>query len=321
MNSDRKTNLDILRLFLALSVFHTHWHDLLAVPPSPLLLIPPVPCFVCLSGFLIPESFRQSRSPAHFWIKRALRIAPAFLMSLILVAVLFGPRAVWPTIMVYFSLALIPNIPCFDPVLWSLLLEEILYVFFVTLNVLKVWKKPVVWGCFIVSSTIWCILFTHMHVASVYERWWPNMQMGPITAFFAGNLLYVYKEKLTVRRILFGVPLVFLTILLPASVRQFLQPVYLTAFVAVVVAMLYTLPQVKLKFPDLSYGIYVYHCPIIIFLCNHHIARGELADGLWVMTVSAASWYLVEKPALALKNKIGRPRVPIRETPEKVAAG
>lgn len=320
MNSNRKANLDILRLFLALSVFHVHWHELIRVPPLPFLLIPPVSCFVCLSGFLIPESLRTSRSPAHFWTKRALRIAPAFLLSLILVMTFFGPRALAPVLIDYISLGFVLWQPLYTPVLWSLFLEEILYGVVVVLHLCRAWKKSIVWACFIVSSALWCALFTHQHVPSVYEQWSPaNTRLGPVTAFFAGNLLYLYKEQITVRRMLYGVPLISLTALLPGSLTYFLQPLYMTAFMALIVAMLYTLPQVKLSFPDISYGIYIYHWPLMVFLRDARIATGEIADAFYVLAFSAASWFLIEKPALALKKKFARPEIP--EQSERVLVG
>jgi peptidoglycan/LPS O-acetylase OafA/YrhL len=51
------------------------------------------------------------------------------------------------------------------------------------------------------------------------------------------------------------------------------------------------------RIPDLSYGIYIYHAPLFALL---HMPLWEFFPLLAVFC--AASWYLVEKPALRLKT-------------------
>ena len=63
---------------------------------------------------------------------------------------------------------------------------------------------------------------------------------------------------------------------------------------------------------DLSYGLYLYHMPIINFLLVLAVAS---ASGNAVLTVGAGllaaclSWYLVERPSLRRKRKA--PRAPL----------
>jgi peptidoglycan/LPS O-acetylase OafA/YrhL len=61
------------------------------------------------------------------------------------------------------------------------------------------------------------------------------------------------------------------------------------------------------KIPDLSYGMYVYHIPMILFINAVYKPENAFLTGT-VLTIalvlfSTASWYLIEKPALKLKNR------------------
>lgn len=68
--------------------------------------------------------------------------------------------------------------------------------------------------------------------------------------------------------------------------------------------------------PDLSYGVYIYHFPILMW-CVYFQKLPQNASiavtVLGTLTVSMLSWYFVEKPALKLKNNVPvlrRARVP-----------
>ena len=56
---------------------------------------------------------------------------------------------------------------------------------------------------------------------------------------------------------------------------------------------------------DLSYGVYIYHGPVINFLLAKGLTGGWIGFPLAVLStlgLSYASWRLVEKPALNLKR-------------------
>ncbi len=59
---------------------------------------------------------------------------------------------------------------------------------------------------------------------------------------------------------------------------------------------------------DFSYGIYLYHYPILqtlmaLHLNQHGPAGLFLISGLAALVLAAFSWFLVERPALAWKTK------------------
>ena len=68
------------------------------------------------------------------------------------------------------------------------------------------------------------------------------------------------------------------------------------------------------RLPDISYGLYIYAFPVQQSLIAVGIAASPLRNMLaaWVIVgvLATLSWYAIEKPALALKNRLGRQRDP-----------
>src|SRR4051812_20185217 len=106
-SAKRYPYLDLLRLFLALEVaYSVHW-AYKGYSHYFTIWIDPVPCFVCLSGMLIPQSFSSSerrygnRGWQHFAWKRFLRVFPPFVACLLLILILQGPLDVWHSLIMY----------------------------------------------------------------------------------------------------------------------------------------------------------------------------------------------------------------------------
>jgi len=85
-------NFDLIRLFAALQVVHVHLITILGVPITDvhrvffkfLGFFPGVPIFFFISGFLITRSWVGSKGLRDFFKKRALRIFPALVFSVVL---------------------------------------------------------------------------------------------------------------------------------------------------------------------------------------------------------------------------------------------
>ena len=79
------------------------------------------------------------------------------------------------------------------------------------------------------------------------------------------------------------------------------------ALAALVVRLAYTAPWLAgrvLRGNDISYGIYIYHMPVI----NYLMWAGLVTSWAWgamglaiVVAFAIASWILVERPALAIR--------------------
>jgi len=114
----RYANLDILRLFLATNVVVLH-----CMKTGLAQFLPLVATFVCLSGLLIPDSFTRSTSYGQFAIKRIARVGPGLIISLFIVALLFGFPAMKSTFLYYLTVGVVlPYATSKDPALWSLML-------------------------------------------------------------------------------------------------------------------------------------------------------------------------------------------------------
>jgi peptidoglycan/LPS O-acetylase OafA/YrhL len=165
------------------------------------------------------------------------------------------------------------------------------------------------------------VIILGMLVSAVLIVWWNGsidprhkiILFLPIT-FLTGNLMYLYRDSLT--KVDPFLPLV--TFFVALNWRQ-LQDAHLLGeapiplvqgFVIVWIGMAgkQILPM---RIPDVSYGLYVYHWPVLEFL--KYILH--INDLFWLISCSVAvlipltlaSWYFIEQPALRLKRRL-RPR-------------
>ena len=300
---ERYPNFDILRLLLASEVAFVHaWFT---VEPSfnrnPYVMA--VPAFLSISGFLVLQSYSESGAWGVFLRKRALRILPGLLLSLLLCVALFDLRAAYNSFLNWitggiYTLPGIANGP-----LWSLAWEEIAYLLLAALWALGAYRRP---------FTIWALLVLSLSICRASTGLDPHTRMilflGP--AFFTGNLMYIYREPLLKAHQI--VPWIFFYIMLQwrfvpdANLLGGASLLMVQAF-AVVWVGIAGFKIIPFKIPDLSYGVYIYHMPIILFLYTHFDIK-TLPSMLMLLAVtvipfSLISWYLVEKPALRLKQK------------------
>jgi peptidoglycan/LPS O-acetylase OafA/YrhL len=85
-----------------------------------------------------------------------------------------------------------------------------------------------------------------------------------------------------------------------------LLPLHVVTLAAVVISFAYSWPHIgqTLRGLDLSYGTYLYHVPVLLSLKFAGLSLGlwwwPLVIGL-TLAIAAASWHLIERPALELK--------------------
>lgn len=291
-------NLDLLRLALATQVVALHVFRLYGGWKFN-ELVPSVCAFVCLSGFLIPGSFDASNGYGHFAWKRLLRVGPAFLASLVLVAVLAGPASIPPTLLGYASIGLITTATA-NGVLWTLALEEVLYAGHALSRLIKALWNPtaimVLFGACVVAR-----------VVSVVPEW---IRIWEIAAsFLLGNLGFFYRERLArVHWSFYGLAAVLLAgALLANAIPSFwFFAVGRPALCLGVVLFAFTAPQIKAKMQDWSYGTYIYHWPIMVAVAQFRLPVYTTFGLVLAVTyaLSAASWRWLEKPALKQKSRL-----------------
>jgi peptidoglycan/LPS O-acetylase OafA/YrhL len=299
-------NFDILRLFAAFSVVVFHCvnnidnitHDGIAWRG----LFFAVPAFLGMSGYLVLQSFANSRSTFHFFWKRAVRIVPAFLASLLLVWILFGFSSSLAALHTWYSLGIEKNVSK-NGALWSLGWEELYYGLLAALFLMGAYKKPLyIWTLFIValSISVWSTFIFNNSADLRFSMIAPG--------FFIGNLFYLYRDRVKTAPIIPTAALVAAVLLFFARGSNFtVQLVHQSVLIAAILWFCisgYTLTRRKI--PDLSYGLYVYHVPIMLFLIACGVlGRGYLLFAVFGVTglVACASWYLIERPAKRLNNR------------------
>lgn len=316
-NPKRIPLFDVLRLFLALEVVSVHFNAYTSDHPMFLPeVVMAVPGFVALSGYLVLGSLESSGGYREFLRRRVLRIGPAFLASILLVLVLFGFGALLPLLGNYlmvvegfFSINQPggPNRP-----LWSLFTEEALYASMALVWLLGGYKKLWPTAALLAFST-W--------IAQASPAGDPLMVLKCVVAsFLGGNLLYLLRERLPRN----GWVCLAGAIAIGAARLHGPTPNAVSVLqTALCVLAARDLPQPRWKLPDLSYGLYIYHSPILVWMASVYTGQSYLdksflssAPSAWMalgivlaVLASILSWRFVESPALRLKSAVSKPRV------------
>lgn len=298
-NREHYRNFDVLRLMLAAEVVIMHLKAWTKVG-GPHMPFDAVGGFVAISGFLILGSFERSTWRRFAW-KRLLRVGPAFVAALVLVAALFGAGALMPTLTTYATMGLVNPQGVKNGVLWSLSLEEALYAFLAIAYTLGAYKRVWPVWLFLVLATV--VQWQVHHLPDVHRI------CRVVTAFQIGTLCYIYRDRLALisskaYTLLFA--LVAVGLLMPKG-----YVIHLQAF-AVVCFGAWGVPILKRKIDDLSYGIYIYHTPIIVLLFTHGVTGWPLwlATPAVVIPLAYASWRWLERPIMSLRD-IARERLSI----------
>ncbi|HXT70467.1 MAG TPA: acyltransferase family protein [Vicinamibacterales bacterium] len=292
---NRTFSLDWLRLALASQVVGLH-----IVGLHPFVVVYPVGAFVCISGYLIPDSFARSRGWPHFAWKRALRVMPVFLLSLALVAVV-EPSKLWLTVLAYLTMNVM-GAGNANNALWSLMAEEILYA---THALTRPWYgRALAWTGLAISMVgLWLtVRYSYLPVVS--------------GCFFAGNLIALHPGW---RRV--GVVWIAAVLLAVAGVQTRLAmheeigtigrlglPI-IGATALLMLTLRIRLPELR---ADYSYSLYALHLPVLHLFPGSRL-RMAIAAVTVLPVVCALVWRFVEVPALRLKD--WRPFSPERPKP------
>ena len=296
-------SFDLMRLIAALLVVVSHTFPLSGQPPLTLRGVEDlgalgVSIFFVISGYLVAASY--VRDPKTFLVKRLLRVEPGLIAALaVTVAALSfvstAPTAdYWPRALLYVArnavflpgdhdlpgvFATTPVVGVVNGVLWTLRLEVAFYVVLLVIRAdLRV--VLVIGG---VCALAWAaISFLQPQWAAERETRIAFLAARNGLLFFAGAALQLARVQVPLwvgglSALAFpfvGAPA------LPLAVLGLARPGKLPA--------------------DLSYGIYIYAFPVQQLLAAH--GRLNLFTAiLAVLPFAAASWFLVERPALRLK--------------------
>lgn len=332
----KRNSLNAFRLVLASLVVVSHSWLLSGAGPQPTLGgidlgTWAVIGFFGLSGFLITRSRMSGRSASSYYWNRALRILPAFLVCIVVVAFVFAPISVmlkagasysFPSALTYVftnlplsaqflsqkgiesTLLGIPVVGVWNGPLWTLFWEACCYVIVgVIVSVVRSrWLRAVFVPLFVVATTL-VVLTTAglLELSAQVEAVFPLF-----VAFFAGSLAYLFRRSIDVSwPMLAACGLVIVAAVVVGYAAAFV------AFPLVILMLrlgdLLPLHRVGARY-DISYGIYIYGWAvqqmIVLVTVDTGMPVGWFVALSLLCTVPLAflSCALVERPALARKR-------------------
>ncbi len=336
-------NFDLIRLVAAAQVAVIHICEHLNIHLGKfgdvLQLFPGVPIFFFVSGFLVSGSWERSRDLAKYTRNRALRIFPALWMCFavsVLLAAMFvdipwtDPQfATWVAAQVSIGQFYNPEflrgfgVGTLNGSLWTIPVELQFYivlpVFYLLAAKMGRWLFYALTIGAISVHTVFVTQFagsdaTLVKLFGVSFLPWvgfflfgviAQQHWGHLSRFFVGKVLYWLAAYLASAAALSFVPGLIITGNSIGSQSAIL-------LFGVVLSAAYTGPQLARRLlggNDVSYGLYLYHMPIVNAVITMKLSSSmpvalvAVAAFVASATLALLSWFLIEKPALSLKGK------------------
>lgn len=332
-------NFDLLRLIAALQVAITHGANHLGQSNWVLDIIamfPGVPIFFFLSGFLIYGSYESSLKSEiplrNFFIKRFLRLYPGlwlcFAIGLLLVFVTgyFSTAEVDSKIAAFWILCQTTVFQFYNPefmrefgtgvlngALWTISVEIQFYLLFPILYKVITSRFALlvvfIFGCInIVHSNFNPSDTTLLKLFSVsFMPWIYMFMLGAIIARQQTWIIPILcRPPLLVTLAVFCL-ICWISLSQELTWGNRINPLGYLAMVWLVIQIAFknrALSSRLLGKNDISYGVYIYHMPIInalLFVRGEGVYEFFVAISLTVI-LAIASWRFVERPALRLKR-------------------
>lgn len=293
--------------------------------------------FFIISGFLITGSFLSSSSVTSYIRKRIARIYPAFIVSSLVCVMIIGPAtgAHFKTgpilsagsVLAHFVLLLPPAMTNVFPgtyyrvlngAAWTIQYEFLCYVLvllFGRLGLLRSWR-------FAAATSIISLLIFSLAPPSVFQAAdrlpFNNifllgnrlnlLRLGGM--FFAGATFYLLQDRIPIKKM-------FLLTTIPCFLLALLSPLFVNlgfaifgSYILFAIAALGSgtiMAKINNR-DDISYGVYLYAWPI-----EKTLVWLGMSDSLFILgtvtfiisaILGAASWFLVEKPVMAIVRSI-----------------
>jgi len=333
--TNQNNNFTFVRLFLASSVIfsHAYWRvsGKEGVDGLSLVLGKPVSAFAVdgfffMSGFLIyASSLRRNKVPA-FLLARLTRLWPALAVSVIVtvaigVAVTEVPwgayirgetaRFVVRNLLLQGGAYRLTGVMCADTAcnvngsLWTIAWEVRCYLALAGLMALRLSGARTIGYLIAPASVAFCVFWSLGHHPEGGWFYFGNMMARLWTLFALGMAAFVFRSQIRLSWLIFAGMSVFVLgvhgVSGPfASVLEYV----LTGYGVLCIGFLTTTTKAfSSTWPDLSYGVYIYAFPIMMVVAEFSMFSNPLSLAFMTLLatfpVAAASWYLIEKPALA----------------------
>ncbi|MEK6641784.1 MAG: acyltransferase [Nitrospirota bacterium] len=305
-------------------------------------LFPGVPIFFFISGFLISRSYENNSCLKEFFINRVLRLYPgliacvAFTIVVVMVSgYLQGKGVQWFELGLLF-LAKITVFQFYNPEfmraygdgvlngsLWTITVEIQFYLLIPVLFFLLSRKPPqCTANCALVVLTIVFFILNRLYavlpdmvdkslitklIGVSFVPWFYIFLLGVLAqrnfelfhTYVAGRFHLIFPVYLFSAYMLSGIGSAF---------GNNSNPVVAVLLVLTVFSFAYSMPTLSTKVlrgNDMSYGIYIYHMPVVNLLLYSELYRKTEYGFVALMAcilLGAISWLMVEKPALRLKR-------------------
>ena len=336
----RRNSIGFLRVFFAAIVIWSHAFEIGGFSLDPISRLTggalsagyvAVGGFFVLSGFLITRSYETAHSPWRFLWHRVLRIFPGFWVCLLVTAFVFAPFAFfhehgglrgflegadppWSYVaknaLLQIQQPSIGTILAHTPLtpqllngsLWTLVYEFVCYVSVAVLGIAGLLRRKVV-------STIFLALLL------AYALWTDYLGMKPITLysgilgllvyFSAGSCAYLIRDRIPIRGWIATVSILAIAVSMETPFSSLILALCLP-YVVLYSAINLPIRNFDRRL-DLSYGLYIYAFPIqqllTIFGLNSLGFTWYFIMALTIaLTFAAASWIVIERPSMSLKN-------------------
>ena len=336
MNKININNFDFLRIVFALTVAFAHLIEL-----SDIEVLRPyrqyfntrlaIDGFFVISGFLIAKSYENSKSLKQYVFKRIKRIVPAYVVVILFSALLFSFISTnsfydyytniqfWKylTANLSFQNYLEPCLPgvfetneicAINGALWTIKIEEAFYlsvpIFYWFLRVKKLKFYSLVIFVYVLSVTYYSY-FMYMDNYRIAK------QLPGALAFFATGIMFYKNFSVLLKwKDYIIIPCLILFIVEQYVFHtQILKPIAF-GFMVFFIAYSFRFLNNFGKYGDFTYGIYIYHFPLIqlfLFLGLFNrlpVAISSLAVMMFTLILAILSWYLIEIPYLSKSRRL-----------------
>jgi peptidoglycan/LPS O-acetylase OafA/YrhL len=334
----RNNALNAWRLTLALGVILWHcylltFRDVPLAPARQLLGSIWVDGFFAISGFLITSSWLGKPRVRDYFVARGLRILPGLYTCLVITAFVIAPIGAAiqggsarkllvssapiqyvlknsAVLMFQFNVGGTPGRGAWgdswNVSLWTLGWELLCYIGVAVFGVLGLLSRQ--WFVPAAMALCWPALLL---TALCLPPGAPHDCARFVIMFLAGALVHQYRNAIPARWSLVAVS--FVIVLLASLLPDYrLVAAVPLAYAIIVSGALIHNKRFRLR-TDLSYGVYIYACPIQQLLIVGGLGTINpvaffVISAAGSLPMAALSWALVEKPALSLKSRLIRRR-------------
>ncbi|MCB1485195.1 MAG: acyltransferase [Hyphomicrobiaceae bacterium] len=290
-----------------------------------------VQVFFFLSGILVAQSFDRSRSLLDFALARVLRIFPGLLICVFVTVAFIGPAVTNLPIFAYFThsetlayviktvslstgSATLPGVFETAPApglvnmsLWTLKYEVLCYGGLAALGCVGLFKPE--WRKYAAAALalgVAVIFIEQPKTADAYTAA-DNIRYFSVF-FFAGTLAYLMRSALVIH----GGVCVALFVLFVGAIGTRFGVLATAAFLGYATLYVASLPAGRMRMLanryDVSFGVYIYACPIQQVLIGGFPEAGPAALIVFAtaltLPVAMISWLVVERPSLEARKPL-----------------